>query len=154
MREEEKLAHDVYVALGAKWGDRVFPNIARSESRHEQAVERALALYGVADPTDGLPAGKFASAEFQKLYDALVARGSASRAAAFQVGVEIEKLDIADLREAIRETDEAELDRVYANLLAGSTSHLAAFQRAAAAPAAAPSDCAGDGPGPARRGRR
>lgn len=31
MREEEKLAHDVYLALYAKWGLPIFQNIAQSE---------------------------------------------------------------------------------------------------------------------------
>lgn len=32
MREEEKLAHDVYVTLYQKWGVRVFDNISRASS--------------------------------------------------------------------------------------------------------------------------
>ena len=47
MREEEKLAHDVYLALAAETGAPIFTQIAASEARHEQAVERALAAYGV-----------------------------------------------------------------------------------------------------------
>ena len=128
MREEEKLAHDVYVALAAKTGEQAFLRIAASESRHERALERTLAYYAVADPTDGYAAGTFPTAAVQKLYDDLVAKGSASRAAAIGVGVTIEKLDIADLEDAIAATDDALLDRVYANLLAGSKRHLQAFQ--------------------------
>lgn len=137
MREEEKLAHDVYVAFAARWGDRVFSNIAASETRHERAVETALAAYGLADPTNGYAVGSFPSIQFQALYDRLVARGAVSRQAALAVGVEIETLDIADLRRAIAETDEAMLDRIYGNLLAASTSHLAAFERVLANPTAA-----------------
>ena len=65
----------------------------------------------------------------QKLYDDLVAKGSASRAAAVQVGISIETMDIADLEAAIAQTDEAQLDRAYGNLLAGSQRHLQAFER-------------------------
>ncbi|MFO7572609.1 MAG: DUF2202 domain-containing protein [Gaiellaceae bacterium] len=130
MREEEKLAHDVYVALGAKTGPQVFTRIAASERRHEQAVERVLATYGIADPTDGYAVGSFPSTRFQQLYDELVANGSASQAAALAVGVQIERLDIVDLAAAIRQTDEAMLDRVYGNLRSASQQHLAAFQSA------------------------
>lgn len=130
MREEEKLAHDVYVALGAKTGLQVFTRIAASERRHEQAVERVLATYGVADPTDRYAVGAFPSTRFQQLYDELVVRGSASQAAALAVGVQIERLDIADLAAAIRQTDEAMLDRLYGNLRSASQQHLAAFQSA------------------------
>jgi hypothetical protein len=128
MREEEKLAHDVYVALASKTGLDVFTRIAASETRHELAVERALAAYGVADPTDGYAVGAFPSRRFQQLYDQLVAQGSASRTAALSVGVQIERLDVADLAAAIQQTDEAMLDRIYGNLRSASQKHLQAFQ--------------------------
>ena len=47
MREEEKLARDVYVALGDRWGLRVFENIARAEQRHMDAVVAQLDREGV-----------------------------------------------------------------------------------------------------------
>ena len=40
MREEEKLAHDVYVAMFALWGHRTFGNIAQSETEHTEAGAR------------------------------------------------------------------------------------------------------------------
>ncbi len=127
MREEEKLAHDVYVALAAKTGEQAFLKIAAAEERHGAALERMLTLYGIADPTDGYAVGKFPT--MQKLYDDLVAKGSASRAAAVQVGISIEKMDIADLKAVIAQTDDAALNRVYRSLLAGSQRHLQAFER-------------------------
>ncbi len=38
MREEEKLAHDIYTALYQKWGMQIFSNIAASETTHTEAV--------------------------------------------------------------------------------------------------------------------
>jgi hypothetical protein len=38
MREEEKLAHDVYMTLYEKWGQQIFKNIAASEETHTNAV--------------------------------------------------------------------------------------------------------------------
>mgnify|MGYP003589105545 CR=1 FL=1 len=35
MREEEKLARDLYLALYDKWGTRAFSNIAQSEQHHK-----------------------------------------------------------------------------------------------------------------------
>ncbi len=49
--------------------------------------------------------------------------------AALKVGIGIEELDIADLEEYISGTDNADLRRVYANLLRGSENHLRAFER-------------------------
>jgi hypothetical protein len=128
MREEEKLAHDVYVTLGAKTGEQAFLRIAAAEERHGLAMERMLARYGIADPTDGYAVGTFPTASIQTLYNDLVAKGSASRTAAIGVGLEIERTDVAGLKAAIAQTDEAVLDRVYASLLAGSERHLKAFQ--------------------------
>ena len=39
MREEEKLARDVYATLYEKWGTRIFNNIRVSEQRHMDAVK-------------------------------------------------------------------------------------------------------------------
>lgn len=133
MRREEKLAHDVCVALGAKFNHRIFSNIAGSELRHEQAVAGLLDKYGVPDPVRNLPVGKFDDPSVQALYDQYVARGSASLSAALQVGVDIETLDIADLQATLNIVKKPDIVSVYENLLAGSQKHLAAFQRVLAA---------------------
>ena len=51
MREEEKLAHDVYVTLYEQWDFPVFSNIASSESQHMDSIAVLLDRYGVADPS-------------------------------------------------------------------------------------------------------
>jgi hypothetical protein len=128
MREEEKLARDVYAALGAKWTDAaIFTRIAASEQRHMNAVKVVLDRYGIADSAAGKAAGRFTSPELQKLYDELVAKGSQSLQAALGVGVTIEEVDIADLEKALAETANADLERLYGNLLRGSQNHLRAF---------------------------
>lgn len=127
MREEEKLAHDVYVTLYDQWGLRVFSNITASEQKHTDAVAALLSAFGLADPTIGNGVGEFTNPDLQALYDELVAQGSVSVTEALKVGVAIEELDIADLEQRIAETDNADIQRVYSNLLAGSTNHLRAF---------------------------
>lgn len=127
MREEEKLAHDVYTVLYDEWGLRAFANISAAESRHAQAVIAILDRYGIADPAAGLGVGEFDNAGLQALYAELVAEGSSSLAAALAVGAKIEELDILDLQEHLTETDNAAILRVYTNLLRGSESHLRAF---------------------------
>jgi hypothetical protein len=127
MREEEKLARDVYTKLYQTWKLSVFSNIARSEQRHFDAVGVLIERYGVTDPALA-EAGKFSSPTLQALYDQLVAKGLVSAVAALQVGVAIEQQDIDDLEKAIAQTTAADVKRVYANLLAGSQNHLEAFQ--------------------------
>ena len=129
MVAEEKLAHDVYTTLGDMYNVRVFDRIASSEARHQDELRTVMDLYGVADPTVGDKLGVFDDPTLQKMYTTLVAQGSASLTEAAKVGVAIEELDIADLEKAMAETTNADVDRVYANLLKGSENHLAAFSR-------------------------
>ncbi len=129
MREEEKLAHDVYVALYALWGNSVFNNIAASESKHTQAVINLLNAYGIADTAASNPPGVFSDASLQTLYDLLMTRGKVNEVEALKVGAFIEETDMRDLELRIAQTDEAMIASVYQNLLCGSRNHLRAFAR-------------------------
>jgi hypothetical protein len=127
MREEEKLAHDVYIFLYEQWGLPVFNNIASSESTHTASVLSLLTRYGIADPVAGLAEGQFQNADLQSLYDTLVEQGSLSLADALKVGGAIEEIDILDLQDTMASTTQPDILLVYENLLAGSTNHLRAF---------------------------
>lgn len=130
LREEEKLAHDVYVALYARWGDTVFSNIAQSEAQHTEAVRQRILDHGLEDPAEDTPAGVFVNTELQALYDKLVLRGQASLIAALEVGCLIEEKDIQDLvDQRARVVDEPDLLNVYDSLLCGSRNHLRAFNQ-------------------------
>lgn len=127
MREEEKLAHDVYLALGTKWNSNILLQIAESEQRHTESVAFLLEKYDVEDPSDGKAAGEFANKDLKALYDKLVADGSKSLAAALAVGATIEDLDIFDLDEALEDAQNPDVIRVFENLLSGSENHIRAF---------------------------
>ena len=130
MREEEKLARDVYTVMYQKWASRIFLNISASEQTHMNAILTLLNRYGIEDPVGENGAGRFTDPELKALYDELVARGNTSLEEALRVGAAIEELDIADLRDAISVTDNGDILRVYGNLLRGSQNHLRAFTRA------------------------
>lgn len=127
MREEEKLARDVYDVMEAKWDLQVFRNISNSEQTHMDAVLAVLERHDLSDPAAGMAAGEFTSPELQALYDTLVAQGNASATEALKVGVAIEELDIADLQTL--QTDTADIALVYDHLETGSEHHLEAFNR-------------------------
>jgi hypothetical protein len=131
MAEEEKLAHDLYVALGAQYDARQFDNIARAETRHLAAVRVLLDRYDLDDPTIGLQAGEFSNEALQQLYDDLLASGSTSLADAAQAGITVEETDIADLTGAIEGTNAPDVVRVLSSLRDGSERHLVAFERLA-----------------------
>ena len=127
MREEEKLARDVYTVLAEKWGSRPFSNIASSEERHMAAVKTLLDRYGLNAPADRTKPGEFANATLQRLYTELVKRGSTSRVEALQVGAIIEDLDLFDLARWQKTPVRADIQNVYANLERGSRNHLRTF---------------------------
>jgi hypothetical protein len=126
MREEEKLARDVYVALYDKWGLTIFKNISRSEQTHMDAIKTLLDRYNLKDPA--LDPGTFTNQELQHMYDYLIDLGNTSAIEALNVGVLIEETDIQDLKDALAESVHKDITRVYQNLMAGSENHLAAFQ--------------------------
>ena len=127
MREEEKLARDVYMAMYDEYGLRVFNNIPKAEQRHMDAILGLLNTYGLEDPVLGI--GEFANAELQGLYDDLVAAGLQSKQDALMVGALIEEVDMEDIVAAMERTNKSDILAVYGNLLAGSENHLNAFVR-------------------------
>jgi hypothetical protein len=129
MREEEKLARDVYSELAELYGLRVFSNISASESKHMDAVAELLDAYDLADPAAGAAPGEFRDESLQALYDRLITQGSRSLSDALAVGVIIEETDIADLQQRLAATDNPEIEAVFDNLLSASERHLGAFER-------------------------
>lgn len=132
MREEEKLAQDVYATLNGLWsgGTNTFGNITQSEATHTEAVRLLLERYGLDDPVGDHAAGVFSNPELQTLYTDLVNAGTPSLIAALQVGVQIEELDIRDIQAALVNVDNADITMVYENLMKGSRNHLRAFYKA------------------------
>lgn len=127
MREEEKLARDVYLRMHESWGVAPFARIASSEQIHMDAVLRLLTRYRIPDPAAGNLIGEFSNPELQALFDALILRGSESVVAALGVGALIEEVDVEDLAAAIARSDKRDIDLVYENLACGSRNHLKAF---------------------------
>jgi len=125
MREEEKLARDVYNTSYEIWGQPTFTNIAASEQAHMDEIKLLLDRYNLADPA--LEPGSFSDSNLGALYNQLVAQCSVSLAEALKVGAAIEEIDILDLQERLAQTDNADLLQVFNNLMMGSYNHLNAF---------------------------
>lgn len=127
MREEEKLARDVYLQLFDQWSTPQFANVASAEQSHMDAMLRLLARYRVADPAAGMAIGEFTDPSLQALHDNLMALGSASELAALKVGGFIEEADMQDIVAAIELSQHADIDQTYSRLLCGSRNHLRAY---------------------------
>ena len=129
MREEEKLARDVYLAMNELWNVKIFSNISEAEQRHMDALKKLIECYDLEDPvTDDTP-GEFTNPVFTQLYDELVQEGSGSLLSALMVGALIEELDIVDLQDALEEAENPDVLHVFGNLVRGSRNHLRSFAR-------------------------
>lgn len=128
MREEEKLAHDIYIYAFEKYGLNIFQNIANSESSHVLSVLGVMETYQVSDPLSGSTVpGEFTDPILINLYSDLINRVDLSLNESILVGLLIEDLDINDLEIAISETDKLSISNLYANLECGSKNHMRAF---------------------------
>ena len=129
MREEEKLARDVYTALNTKWNTNIFKKISHAEQKHMNAVGRLLKKFGIEDPVTDDAIGVFSNPAFENLFTTLVAKGSSSYLDALMVGAQIEDMDINDLNDLIDNIDKSNIKRVYKALRKGSYHHLKAFNK-------------------------
>lgn len=129
MREEEKLARDVYLKLNNKWGSNIFLNISNSEQTHMDAVLLLINKYGLTDPAVSNPVGVFSQATLQNLYDQLLTLGNTNLSNAYQVGANIEDLDIYDLTNALKNIDNQDIRLVYDMLTKGSRNHMRSFYK-------------------------
>jgi hypothetical protein len=129
MREEEKLARDVYITLYNKWGVNIFTNISSSEQTHMDAILMLLNKYKLKDPVGSNAVGVFTNTTLQTLYNQLVAQGNTSVLEAYKVGATIEDLDIFDLKTALISIDNQDIRLVYDMLTKGSRNHMRSFYK-------------------------
>ncbi|EGV31036.1 Protein of unknown function DUF2202 [Thiorhodococcus drewsii AZ1] len=127
MREEERLARDVYIGMDDLWQLLPFENIAQSEQKHMDAIKNAMDNYGLEDPSDPNQTGVYTDESLQQFYLDLMERGDSSYLEALHAGALIEEVDIQDLEDAILATDNQDLQNIYSNLLRGSRNHLRIF---------------------------
>lgn len=127
LREEEKLARDVYETLYQRWALRPHANIGASEQTHMDRVAAMLADLGLPDPVADDTIGVFANDELGQLFADLVASGQQSEIASLRVGATIEDLDIRDIDAMAERATDASVLSVYDALRCGSRNHLRAF---------------------------
>ncbi len=126
MREEEKMARDVYLKFNRDYGQTVFSNIASSEQTHMDAVLNLMNIYNVDDTSTGVE-GTFNNSELQDLYDALIEMGSTSLEDAYLASALIEETDIRDLDEFSAGITATDILATYEKLNCGSRNHLRSY---------------------------
>lgn len=126
LREEEKLARDVYLFSYNKYQLSIFNSISQSEQTHMTSVLSLLNKYGISDPASA-EIGVFVNQDLQTLYNSLTAQSDISSVEALIVGATIEDLDINDIDHFIVNTTKSDLLSVYDNLTCGSKNHIRNF---------------------------
>ena len=126
LREEEKLARDVYKYSYAKHELEIFNNISSSEQKHMNSVLGLMIKYGIPDSAT-TEIGVFNNHELQELYDDLTALADISLVDALTVGAIIEDLDIDDIDDFIGNTSKTDILAMYDNLTCGSKNHIRAY---------------------------
>lgn len=116
---EESLAHDMYMYFYELYGVQTFKNIADSEAEHKTAVKSLLDRYGLEVPTW--------YGELTDEFESLKQEGSTSLLKALEVWVKIEMLDIEDIAETIRTTDNSDFKIIFTNIGWASYNHLRWF---------------------------
>lgn len=129
LREEEKLARDVYLYNKELYGLNIFGNISSSEQTHMDKVLELLELAGLEDPMKSNSIGEFNNAELAVLYMELTEQSSVSIVEALKVGALIEDLDIDDIEKMITHTSNETVLTLYANLVCGSKNHIRSYTR-------------------------
>jgi len=131
MREEEKMARDVYQTLNEKWDQMPFVHISESEINHMAQMKMLIDKYQLKDPVEknGDKRGAFDNQVLKTLYEELTLSGKVGLESAFRAGAKVEEVDIRDLKEAMTKTSNEEIKQTYAYLIRVSENHLRAFAR-------------------------
>jgi hypothetical protein len=127
MREEEKLARDVYRQMYAKYDLRPFRNISQAEERHMELMKDLLTKYSINDPVSSDETGSFTNTTLNDLYKKSIEQGNTSLIDALKAGALIEEVDIKDLDKQLGVTQNSDIKETYTYLKQGSENHLRAF---------------------------
>lgn len=120
--EEEMMAWELYSLFYEKYGVEVFKKVADSEAKHKKAVEALFERYDLEVPTD--------YNQLKDLYEELKSEGSKSLLDALEVWIKIERIDIEDIIEAIKSTDNNDVKVILTNIGWASYNHLRGFIKA------------------------
>jgi len=127
LREEEKLARDVYTTF-SWWHDlSVFANIARTEQQHMNVVALLLDRYGLEDPAEGKGIVEFTDDWVQGVFDSLVGEEPNSLVDALWSGAFIEDVDIYHHEHILEGSDYDDISLIVQNMVAGSRNRMRSF---------------------------
>ncbi len=129
IREEDKLARDVYRELYKTWDMEIFITISGLEQIHMDGVKRLIEKYKIEDVNTDDTAGVFKSPYIKKLFTELVKKSEDSAYEALRVAATLEDMYIKDLNDLMDNTENRDILSLYGDLKIGSINHIRAFNR-------------------------
>lgn len=127
VREDEKVARDLYKAFFEKYQLKAFDNIARAEANHMRAAEMLFTYYEIDFPAAG-DYGLFADSARQASYNKYLLQG-ATALDAFKVMAFLEEENIVIYGEVLNDISNPNIKLVVENLARASENHLRATIR-------------------------
>jgi hypothetical protein len=127
VREDEKVARDLYKAFFEKYQLKAFDNIARAEANHMRAAEMLFTYYEIDFPAAG-DYGMFADSARQANYNKYLLQG-ATALDAFKVMAYLEEENIVYYGEVLSDISNPNIKLVIENLARASENHLRAAIR-------------------------
>ncbi len=126
LREEEKVAHNVYEVLYAIWNEPSFLEIMSEEAEHMEVLKHLLKQKDIPDPLEGIETdnGIFTRPALKKMFEDLTAQGARSVTEAYKVAAIFEETDIRDLTNRFNATQDPDVREVYDELIHASEHHL------------------------------
>lgn len=116
---EEMVARDAYNYFFSLYNVQTFKNIAESEQKHMDAVKVLLDRYSLPTPTN--------YGELDSTFLTLKAEWEKWLKEALEVGLKIEILDVKDIVDTIKTTDNDDLKLVFSNIGGASYNHMRGF---------------------------
>lgn len=128
MREESKVARDLYTFLFNRWGIPVFK---KKMVKEQVNMDRSLTIinkYGLTDPIVKDEQGIYSKENFRQMYVELAMRGNSSLPEALRAAAITEELDIMELEDALQNTiTNPDLKSIYNTMAVSSRNHLRAI---------------------------
>lgn len=127
VREDEKIARDLYFSFFRNFGLKTFENIGKAEDNHIKATEKLFDYYEIDYPALSAN-GKFEDASRQKLFDSLLLKGT-PELEAFKVMALLEESNIVEYGEVLKSIVNPNIKLVIENLAKASANHFKAAIR-------------------------
>ena len=127
IREEEKMARDLYIGMYNSWGLSIFKSISEEEQEHINAMLELFKMYSIVDPLAGDVPRNYTNQHIANLHTSLLTQGMQSNKDGLKACALQEEISMQDLDLAMKSTQQQAINKVYSELQRDSINHLRSF---------------------------